>query len=171
MILVAAIAGRPLEEADHRLSIMAVGDDDQNIYTFRGTNVQFIRQFQADYNAATTHLVENYRSSRHIISAANQLIQFNRDRMKGGFPIRIDQARETLEAGGRWARLDPVARGRVQIVAAVDPFQQAAAVLSEIRRLHRLDPDFSAEECAVLARTWAMLPLAALAVGKMRSAG
>jgi len=47
--LVSAIAGRTLDEGEGRLSILAVGDDDQNIYTFRGANVRFIRQFHKDY--------------------------------------------------------------------------------------------------------------------------
>ena len=156
--LVAAIAGRTLGDADGRLSILAVGDDDQNIYAFRGTNVRFIRQFQEDYRATPTYLVENYRSSRHIINAANQLIKHNRDRMKGGYPISIDRAREYVEAGGRWRRLDPVAQGRVQTMAVSDQFHQTATVLAEIERLHGLDHGFRAEDCAVLARTRAMLP-------------
>ena len=49
--LVSAIAGRTLEDGDGQLSIMAVGDDDQNIYAFRGANVEFIRKFQNDYQA------------------------------------------------------------------------------------------------------------------------
>ena len=72
--LVSAIAGRSLAEADNRLSIMAVGDDDQNIYTFRGANVRFIRRFQTDYGREVVYLVENYRSGKNIISAANALI-------------------------------------------------------------------------------------------------
>ncbi len=49
--LVAAIAGRTLAEDEGRLTLLAVGDDDQNIYAFRGASVEFIRRFQADYGA------------------------------------------------------------------------------------------------------------------------
>ena len=70
--MISAIAGRTLEDADQKLSILAVGDDDQNIYTFRGANVQFIRRFQQDYEAEVHYLVENYRSTRYIIEAANR---------------------------------------------------------------------------------------------------
>jgi ATP-dependent DNA helicase RecQ len=101
--LIAAITGRREREEDRRLVIMAVGDDDQNVYTFRGANVAFIRRFKEDYAADTTHLVENYRSTRYIIDAANRVIALNRDRMKTGHPIRIDQGRGMLPAGGRSA--------------------------------------------------------------------
>jgi ATP-dependent DNA helicase RecQ len=80
--LISAIAGRTIEDADLKLSILAVGDDDQNIYTFRGANVRFIRQFQSDYSAEVHYLVENYRSTRNIIDASNALISANLDRMK-----------------------------------------------------------------------------------------
>ena len=75
------LAGLESEE-DNRLAIMAVGDDDQNIYTFRGANIRFIRQFQTDYSKEVVYLIENYRSSKNIISASNALIRANRDRMK-----------------------------------------------------------------------------------------
>ena len=79
--LISAIAGRTLDD-DNKLTILAVGDDDQNIYSFRGANIRFIRQFKDDYQAREHYLVENYRSSAHIIAAANALIQHNKDRMK-----------------------------------------------------------------------------------------
>ena len=47
--LISALAGRTLEEADRKLTLFAVGDDDQNIYAFNGTSVEFIRRFEADY--------------------------------------------------------------------------------------------------------------------------
>ena len=98
--LVSAIAGRTLEDGEGRLSIMAVGDDDQNIYAFRGANVEFIRKFQNDYPAKVVHLVENYRSSKHIIDAANRLIRHNVDRMKTGTPDP-HQPRKRAQSAGR----------------------------------------------------------------------
>ncbi len=49
--LIAAVAGRSLGDADQRLSLFAVGDDDQNIYAFAGASIEFIRRFEADYSA------------------------------------------------------------------------------------------------------------------------
>ncbi len=155
--LISAIAGRSLHEEDKRLSILAVGDDDQNIYQFRGANVEFIRRFREDYTAAVHYLVENYRSTGHIIKASNTLIARNRDRMKTDPPIRIDDRRKGLAPGGPWAGRDPLAAGRVQIIECIHEAGQARAVLDELLRLRRLDGDSGLEDFAVLARKWRLL--------------
>jgi ATP-dependent DNA helicase RecQ len=72
--LISAVAGRSLDDKELRLSLFAVGDDDQNIYAFAGASIRFIRQFEADYSARPMFLVENYRSTGHIIAAANAVI-------------------------------------------------------------------------------------------------
>jgi ATP-dependent DNA helicase RecQ len=155
--LVSAIAGRSLAEEDSRLAIMAVGDDDQNIYTFRGANIRFIRRFQKDYSNEVVYLVENYRSSKHIISASNALIRANRDRMKGDHPICINRERQVNQPGGRWERLDPVSQGRVQIVSVKHQLHQAAYIKSEVDRMRALDPKLKWSDFAILSRTKAPL--------------
>jgi len=154
--LISAIAGRTQDD-DRKLGILAVGDDDQNIYQFRGANVGFIRQFKDDYQAKVHYLVENYRSSAHIIAASNQLIQHNRDRMKQQQPIRINRGRKTLDAGGRWQKLDPVGKGRVQQLIAANEYSQAVAVVDELLRLRQLDSRLDWSQCAVLATAWRLL--------------
>ena len=136
--LISAIAGRTIQDSDLKLSILAVGDDDQNIYTFRGANVQFIRQFKNDYAAEVHYLVENYRSTRNIIEAANDVIALNQDRMKTSHPIRIDGHRDMLVAGGEFDRADPLYHGKVQLVEVADSAGQASAVIAEIQRLREL---------------------------------
>ncbi|MGR9014270.1 MAG: UvrD-helicase domain-containing protein, partial [Gammaproteobacteria bacterium] len=154
--LISAIAGRTQDE-DRKLGILAVGDDDQNIYQFRGANVEFIRQFKDDYQAKVHYLVENYRSSAHIIAAANQLIRHNQDRMKQQQPIRINRGRKILDAGGRWQKLDPVGKGRVQQLITADEYSQAVAVVDELQRLRQLDSRLDWGQCAVLATSWRLL--------------
>ena len=68
--LIAAVAGRTLAEDDAKLNLFAVGDDDQNVYSFKGASVQFIRRFTNDYRARVDYLIENYRSTGNIIEAA-----------------------------------------------------------------------------------------------------
>ena len=154
--LISALTGRTLDD-DSKLTIMAVGDDDQNIYQFRGANIGFIRQFEQDYQAGKHYLVDNYRSSSHIIAASNQLITANRDRMKQEHPIRINQGRVQLPAGGRWEQLDPVLKGRVQILSCTDEWQQAQAVTRELFRSRQLDNSLDYSNCAVLSTEWRLL--------------
>lgn len=161
--LISAIAGRTLGDPDSKLALLAVGDDDQNIYTFRGANVEFIRRFQSDYQAKNFFLVENYRSSAHIIAAANCLIAHNSDRMKTDHAIRINKGRERLPTGGSWKDLDPVAQGRVQLLRVNDAAHQAVALVDELLRLKQRNPTLSWSDCAVLAKEWDELaPMRAL---------
>lgn len=164
--MISAIAGRTIEESDDKLSIMAVGDDDQSIYAFRGANVRFIRQFEEDYHAQRHYLVQNYRSTAHIIAAANQLITHNRDRMKTQHEIRINEARHNHHPGGILANVDRGLRGRVQIVDCQDTVAQALAAVTELTRLMGLLPDLAWKDCAVLARRG----LASDELGHFRSA-
>ena len=155
--LVSAVAGRLEPEENRRLAIMAVGDDDQNIYTFRGANIRFIRQFQSDYSKKVVYLTENYRSGKNIIAAANALIRTNRDRMKIDRPISINRERQYNQPGGRWERLDPVNQGKVQIISVKSPVHQAGYVKDEIDRLMALDPKLKWSDFAILSRTKAPL--------------
>ncbi|HEY5909572.1 MAG TPA: ATP-dependent helicase [Verrucomicrobiae bacterium] len=154
--LISAIAGRTIEDADLKLSILAVGDDDQNIYTFRGANLRFIRQFQQDYAAEVYYLVENYRSTRNVIDAANDTIALNVDRMKTEHPIRIDKHRAMLESGGEFECRDVLYRGKVQLIEVADESSQAYAVVAELRRLQALGV-YNWSNIAVLSREHADL--------------
>ncbi|HNC51597.1 MAG TPA: RecQ family ATP-dependent DNA helicase [Accumulibacter sp.] len=162
--LIGALAGRSRSDEESRLNLFAVGDDDQNIYAFNGASVEFIRRFESDYAARTVPLVDNYRATAHLIDVANRLIAPAANRMKAAHPIRIDRARRREPAGGAWAKLDPVASGRVQILpAGSDARTQAIAVLGELQRLAGLAPAWDWARCAVIAREWKWLqPLRSL---------
>ena len=156
--LISALAGRTLSDEDDKLSLFAVGDDDQNIYAFNGSSVEFIRRFEADYGAKPIYLTDNYRSTAHIITAANTLIESARQRMKSGHPIGVNRARAKEPPGGAWTKLDPVARGQVQILSVGDDvIAQAQAVVAELKRLSNLTKDWDWSKCAVVAREWSYL--------------
>ena len=156
--LISALAGRTLSDADAKLTLFAVGDDDQNIYAFKGSSVRFIRSFEQDYNAKPSFLIDNYRSTRHIIEAANAVIAPARDRMKVDREIRINRARAKDPLGGLWGEDDPVGRGKVQILpAGRDEISQAQAAMAELQRLASLAPDWDWSSCAVIAKEWAYL--------------
>ena len=153
--LISALAGRTLEDETGRLTLFAVGDDDQNIYAFNGASVEYIRRFRQDYGPRPTYLTANYRSTAHIVAAANAVIAPARERMKTDHPIHVDHAREAEPRGGKWAGLDPVSRGRVQILpVGGDRVHQARAVMAELLRLSALASDWDWSRCAVIAREW-----------------
>ena len=123
--LVSALAGRTLQDPDAKISLLAVGDDDQNIYSFLGANVRFIRQFELDYSARRLELTSNYRSTRHILEAANSLIEQNRDRMKHGITLHVNRGRAKQSAGAP-----------VRLLAARSQAAQTSALLEQVRQWH-----------------------------------
>lgn len=63
-------------------SLMAVGDDDQSIYGWRGAKIENIHQYTADFpDAEMIRLEQNYRSTGGILKAANALIANNSGRL------------------------------------------------------------------------------------------
>ncbi len=156
--LIAAVAGRSLEDPDLRISLFAVGDDDQNIYAFAGASIAFIRQFEADYSAKPVWLTENYRSTADIIAACNAVIIPAAGRMKAGHEITVDRARLKAPPGGAMALLDPVVQGQVSLIdAGPGDEAQAVAAVDELVRLSKLDPEWSWRRCAIVAREWRRL--------------
>ena len=153
--LISALAGRTLQDDDGKLSLFAVGDDDQNIYSFNGASVEFIRRFEKDYAAKPSFLIDNYRSSSNIITVANSIIKPAKDRLKVGHSITIDSTRRNHPGGGKWERLDLVGQGRVQVLPAGNNDRtQAVAVMMELQRLSKLDPEWDWAKTAVIARQW-----------------
>ncbi|MFK8102291.1 MAG: ATP-dependent helicase [Saprospiraceae bacterium] len=93
-------------------NICVVGDDAQSIYAFRGATIDNILDFEKDYDKLQTFKLEqNYRSTEHIVQAANELIAFNRKQIpkeiwsdKGtGHKIKLIKALTDTEEGKRIA--------------------------------------------------------------------
>ena len=98
--------------AGRTYNLFAVGDDDQAIYGFRGSDPMFMKRFQTDMpDCRVLRLTDNYRSCREIVDAAGRCISHNRNRFskeitavkkeKGEFAIKAFAQREQEDA---WIR-------------------------------------------------------------------
>lgn len=73
---------RALMTANEEMRVIAVGDDDQNIYEFRGSNSHYMAQLLKDSAGSFVEMTENYRSTQHVVSFANAFARGIRGRMK-----------------------------------------------------------------------------------------
>ncbi len=104
--------------AAERRNIACVGDDDQSIYSWRGAEVANILKFEKDFpGACVIKLEQNYRSTPHILAAANGLIAHNHG--------RIGKALFTAAGGG----------DKVAVVGVWDGPEEARLVGERAERL------------------------------------
>ena len=91
-------------------NLMVVGDDDQSIYSWRGADISNILDFEKDFPAAkVVKLEQNYRSTGHILNAANAVVRHNSQRKEkrlftaagDGEKIQAYQASDERDEG-RW---------------------------------------------------------------------
>ena len=91
-------------------NLMVVGDDDQSIYSWRGADITNILDFEKDFqNCKTVKLEQNYRSTGHILNAANAVVRHNSQRKEkrlftaagDGEKIQAFQASDERDEG-RW---------------------------------------------------------------------
>ena len=115
-------------------NLMVVGDDDQSIYSWRGADIQNILDFEKDYpDARVVRLEQNYRSTGHILAAANAVVA-NNSRRK---PKRL-----FTDAGDG---------EKIKVFQAADERDEGRWIGSEIEKLH--DGGTSYDDMAVFYRT------------------
>ncbi|AMM52966.1 hypothetical protein TH61_14395 [Rufibacter sp. DG15C] len=83
---------KTLIEVAGEVRVIVVGDDDQNIYEFRGSSVAFMRSFQRDREAKSYFLSKNYRAHANLVEFSNQFLSlFASERLKAGMPLLPQQ--------------------------------------------------------------------------------
>ena len=154
--------------AENNKNICVVGDADQNIYSWRGANLKNILSFEKDYpDAKVILLEENYRSTKNILTVANEIIKKNKYRPeknlftknKSGEKISIYEAlNENDEADFVATKILEIAdsgadlprRGVSQADGDSDPALAISAPLSQIAILYRANFQSRALEEAML---------------------
>ncbi len=122
---------RLLAQGSH--NICCVGDDDQSIYGWRGAEVDNILRFEKDFpGSKIVRLVKNYRSTSHILEAANGLIAHNEARL-GKDLTSVGEAGEKIKVRGCW---DSEEEARY-VGETIEDFQRQGHALNEIAILMR----------------------------------
>jgi DNA helicase-2/ATP-dependent DNA helicase PcrA len=119
-------------------NLTVVGDEDQSIYGFRHADIRNILDFEKDFpDARVVKLEQNYRSTQTILSAANAVVENNRDR----------RPKQLWTESGEGAEIEVVRLG--------DEHEEARWVAGEVERLCD-EEDIAADEIAVFYRTNSM---------------
>ena len=101
----------------HR-NLCVVGDDDQSIYRFRGANIRNILDFENEFkDAVCIKLEQNYRSTQHILDAANHVIENNTGR----------------KGKNLWTQNQP--GSKLQVLSAENQHEEGVGIAQEIDRL------------------------------------
>ena len=115
-------------------NLMVVGDDDQSIYSWRGADIKNILSFEKDYpDAHVVKLEQNYRSTGHILNAANAVVAHNSHR----------KAKRLFTDAGDGEK--------IRVYQAADERDEGRWIGSEIEKLH--DKGTSYDDVAVFYRT------------------
>ncbi len=73
---------RALMKRNEEMRVIAVGDDDQNIYEFRGSDSKYMRTLVREFGAMQYEMTENYRSRENVVALANAFVRSIGGRMK-----------------------------------------------------------------------------------------
>lgn len=115
-------------------NLMVVGDDDQSIYSWRGADISNILDFEQDFpKAKVVKLEENYRSTGHILAAANAVVRHNSQRK--------DKKLFTSSGDGE----------KIQAYQASDERDEGRWIAAEIEKLHVKGTSY--DDMAVFYRT------------------
>ncbi len=115
-------------------NLMVVGDDDQSIYSWRGADITNILDFEKDFpEAKVVKLEQNYRSTGHILSAANAVVRHN--------SRRKDKRLFTAAGDGE----------KIQAYQASDERDEGRWIAGEIEKLHAGGTSY--DDIAVFYRT------------------
>jgi ATP-dependent DNA helicase RecQ len=127
------------------MRVIAVGDDDQNIYGFRGSSAEYLEKFILEKNAVKYELVENYRSKANLVNFANQWLETIPNRLKQTPIMAKDQSTGKLFLTGHIGNqmIQPLVEEIIQTdlsgsVAVLTKTNEEALKVAGLLRHHRM---------------------------------
>lgn len=111
--------------AEKHKNLCVVGDDDQSIYKFRGADISNILGFESEFNANIIRLEQNYRSTKNILNAANDVIKNNHARK------------------GKTLVTDHGEGDKVNVHHTINEHSEAQYIASTIEELHKGGENYS----------------------------
>ena len=122
-------------------NICVVGDDDQNIYSWRGSDVKYLLNFKKEFSTQDLQVKEfkitqNYRSKKTILEVSNKLISHNKFRVKKEL----------------FSNIEGDFKNDIKIKQCQNEYDEAEFVAKEILKLQQI-PEFKNASVAVLYRT------------------
>lgn len=152
--LISHLAGMEAEADEHGEEdvsqqgfLVAVGDDDQNLYGFRGANIEHIQNFKRDYKINDDHvfyLIDNYRSPSDVIELANRYIQNSLPETS-----RLKAKEHAIRAQNQ--DRDRIRFGQYQQAHAVDAVYW---LVEDLKQRKQQDEDLNWSDFAILAPQW-----------------
>jgi len=139
-------------------NLFVVGDPDQTIYTWRGADIRYLLEFDKNFPAVHTIMMNrNYRSTPQILDVANSLISKNRDRIKKDL-IYGDRGGESLPLGRTSLLPTPSNGGSAPVAPPLPAYyhaksaeDEASYIIKQIRELTE-SGTFEASDIAILYR-------------------
>ena len=130
-----------LMQRNEDMRVIAVGDDDQNIYAFRGSDSKYLQSLVTNHKATFYEMTDNYRSAQAIVNEANSFVRKIPNRMKHT-PIKAvtpeNGVVKTIPAGSRFNTKSLTIEGSTAILTRTNEQALQVAYQLEQQGIHAL---------------------------------
>ena len=127
-----------LLQRNEEMRLIAVGDDDQNIYAFRGSDSGHLRSLITEHGGKLYEMTDNYRSDRSIVDYANRFVQRIPNRMKQSPIVAVSKHNGTVQTGLSSFSIIPKNNGTTAVLTRTNEQALQVACILEQQGIHAL---------------------------------
>lgn len=125
---------RALMERNEDMRVIAVGDDDQNIYEFRGSDSKYMASLLDIPDSRMYELLQNFRSSRRVIAASNTFVRLIGNRMKKSEIVPVKPELGEVQIIRNGSSLEMAAVNRLELAFRQQKFADGRGVSADVER-------------------------------------